>query len=277
MGDLVEEVHGLEELVGQTRVQAGLRQRLRPDRCPRVHQRSTDVAHRSGACQGQCVGQLVEDDAEGPRHARTAGHGQGVQDRPAEEDRVGAQRQRRQDVGSGADPPVEEDRGPPRHCGRDLGQDVQGGGDAVELTAAVVRDDQAIGPGVERVERVGSAEDPLNDDREGGEGAQPGQNRPVEPGIELRPAVRGRVGVVAPAPGWQGRCPPAGRSRYGRHEACVPNEACRPSARPPRNQPPRRVRPAPGRSGGRGSSTAETRAAPSQPRRSPRRSGLRTC
>src|SRR5439155_20893110 len=108
-------------------------------------------------------------DAGCPAGAGPVGIGATRQDRP------GAEAQRLGDVTAPADAPVEQDLGLSVRRGDDFRQGAQGGGDSVELAAAVVGDHDRAGALIEGPARVVSSENALDD-----EGALPDFPYPAE-------------------------------------------------------------------------------------------------
>jgi hypothetical protein len=76
------------------------------------------------------------------------------QQRPADEDKLGAQRKRLEHVGTAPDASVQH-HGHAISLGGDLGQRAQGGHRTVELAAAMIGDDHAIDAALARDARIG--------------------------------------------------------------------------------------------------------------------------
>ncbi len=93
--------------------------------------------------------------------------------RTPEADRVGAERERLEDVGAGADAAVEQHGELVAHRLAHARQRVERADRAVDLATAVVGDDQPVDAGVEREPRVLGVEDALEHDRQLGLLAQP--------------------------------------------------------------------------------------------------------
>lgn len=142
------------------------------------------------------VGELRGQQGEHPAYARAAAGRERVQCRPPDEDGAGAEGQRGEDVGAGADAAVEEDRDASAHGGHHLGQRLQRGRYAVELAAPVVGDDDAGDARPHRCLGVRGRQDALGQHREPAHRSQPGHEGPVQAAVEGQPAVRSRGGAA---------------------------------------------------------------------------------
>ena len=102
---------------------------------------------RRGAAaeEGERVLGLVAQELEHLPDAGVSAVGEPVHHRPPDEDGAGAERERGDDVASAPNAAVDVDLGPSADGLDDLGQRVQAGDRAVELPAAVVRDDDRGG------------------------------------------------------------------------------------------------------------------------------------
>ena len=90
----------------------------------------------------------------GRAHPGRAVDGEAPQRRPPDQHGPGAERQRLQDVHAAADAAVHQDLQPVARRRDHLGERVERRGRAVELAAAVVRDDDARGAGLRGADRV---------------------------------------------------------------------------------------------------------------------------
>ena len=142
----------------------------------------------AGEAEGEV--ELGEEVLDHLANARLARDREAVDVGAADEHGVGAERDRLEDVGAGADPRVEEDRHPAVDGGGDAGERVEGGDGAVDLAAAVVGDHDPVDALVDGAARVVGVEDPLQQDRQPRALAQerqvlPGQGRPAVDADEL--------------------------------------------------------------------------------------------
>ena len=95
-------------------------------------------------------------------------------------DGVRPERQRLEDVGPRPDPAVEDEHGLRADRLADGGQRVERGDGAVDLSAAVVRDDDAAGPELDGSPGIVRVQDPLDQEREARAMAQRGQVVPAQ-------------------------------------------------------------------------------------------------
>ena len=154
-----------------------------------------------------------------PQHRFDAGlaaEGQAPDVGAAEADRVGAEGERLEDVGAGADAAVEEDRELLGDRGGDRRQGVERGDRAVDLAAAVVGDDDAVDAAPRCLAGVVDVLDPLDEDRQRGPLAQPGEVDPAQPGVGLdaEEVSGGGADVLLRA------ASPGRRGRPGRRSSC---------------------------------------------------------
>ena len=144
---------------------------------------AAQVRGRGAAAEGERQLQLVAQQLEHALGALGAGDREPPDGRAADEDRVGAESQGDGDVGAAADAAVDEDGGPA--CDRldHLRQGVGAGQNAIELTAAVVGDDDAGGAVLDGERRVLGAQHALDHQRQAALGGD---------GLEI-PPIQGRV------------------------------------------------------------------------------------
>ena len=121
--------------------------------CRAVDEARVQVVDRPDAEQPQRPHELLVQQLEHARDAGRAAEGEPVDGHPADQHGVGAEGDGAGDVVGPAHPGVEQDRRVAADRGDDLGQDVDRGRRALELTAAVVRDDDAVGTGVDGTPR----------------------------------------------------------------------------------------------------------------------------
>jgi hypothetical protein len=129
--------------------------------------------------------------------------GEPVQRCAAEQHRLGAERHRLGDVAAAAHPAVDEDGELAARRVDDRGQALERARCALELAAAVVADDDAVGAVRHCGARVGRVEDALDDERPVPVPAHPGQVGPGERHVHLpahRRGVAAEVGREAGAP-----------------------------------------------------------------------------
>ena len=110
--------------------------------------------------------------------------GEAPERRAADEDGVGAERERDRDVDPAADAAVDDDRAAAVDRCDGLLEDVGGGGGAVELAAAVVGDDDPGGAVLDGERRVLPGLDPLDEDRQLALGDDRLEVRPAEGGVD---------------------------------------------------------------------------------------------
>lgn len=117
---------------------------------------------------------------------------------PADESGVRAQSQRLEHIGAAPDAAIDEDGNPIVYCIDDIGQGVERGDGGVELSPAVVGNDQGASAEVESSPRISRVGDTLEDQGQPGAGGEPFERSPVECGIELagdERLERGAVGI----------------------------------------------------------------------------------
>ena len=153
------------------------------------------------------------------RAPRLAARREAPERRPADEHRVGAERQGDRDVGAAADAAVDQHRGAAGDRVDDLRQGVGGGRRAVELAAAVVGDDDAGGAVLDRERRVLGGQDALDQDRQRALG---GERREVAPsrasgrsGSKISSIVTAPLEPPSRRRRWERRARPGSRSRCG--------------------------------------------------------------
>ena len=125
-------------------------------------------------------------------HALLAADGETVRVGTAEEHRVGAERERLDDVGASADAAVDEQRKVDRRA--HLLERVERRDRAVDLAAAVVRDDDAVDLRRDRAPRVLRGEHALHEQRQRGLRAKPREVGPREPQVRKGREHRRRGG-----------------------------------------------------------------------------------
>ena len=121
--------------------------------------------------------------------------------RAAGENGAGAERQCLDHVGAAADAAVDVDLDPAVDGLDDLGQERGGRRDGVELTAAVIRDDDRVGAVLDCEQRVLAGLDPLQDERERGERRAARRGRPRSATDRSRRAAR--AASPPPTPPWR--------------------------------------------------------------------------
>ena len=136
--------------------------------------------------EGQRDLELLAEDRQRPLDAGLATGGERPQDRPADQDAPGAERQRDRDVEATADAAVDPHLGPAVDGRDDLLQDVDRRRNAVELAGSVVRDDDRVGPVLDGEACVLGGQDPLEDER---------QRRPASDRRRCRPRPASSVGA----------------------------------------------------------------------------------
>ncbi len=159
------------------------------------------------------------EDVDRARDAHLPAGGEAVGVGAADEDGPGAEAERLDDVAAAADAAVDEDFGAVADRVEHLRQHAQRRGDAVQLPAAMVGDDDAVGSGVERLARVVRGVDALDEHR-----PVPGVADPAEVGPRHhRLLERGAdVGV--------GHRPAVGQDHVGElHHAAVAQEPDQPA------------------------------------------------
>ena len=115
-------------------------------------------------------------------------------DRPAHEDRTGAEGQRDRHIEPGPNAAVDPDLGPAADRHGDALEHVDRRRHAVELAGAVVADPDPVDPATDRLERVGRRQDPLDDEWQVGPASDLGDDVPA--GRPAR-AGRDRLGILA--------------------------------------------------------------------------------
>src|SRR6266851_2874111 len=124
-----------------------------------------ELAIAGDAEQREADADLVFEDLEEPHDARPAGGGKPVDIEPADDDRVGAERDRLDDIGAAGDRAVDQHPGPPADRLDDLRQYLDRADALVELAPAMVRDIHAIDPMLDRDPGVFGGGDALDDQR----------------------------------------------------------------------------------------------------------------
>src|SRR5688572_16393000 len=130
----------------------------------RLDVRGRDLVRGAATEERERVLGLLAQDLEHLRNALVAAEGQAVHRRPADEDCASAQRERHRDVRAPAYAAVEVHLGAVADRLDDLRQRLQRRDRAVELAAAVVRDDNARRAVLTREVRVLRRDEPLDDD-----------------------------------------------------------------------------------------------------------------
>src|SRR5262249_54491025 len=124
----------------------------------------------------------------------------------ADADKVGARRDRLDDVGAAAERAIDQDLRAPGDGVHDLGQYLHGAAAVIELPPAVVGDVNPVHAVIERNPGVLGGRNALDDERNLDPPLDPLDRRPVEPGLERAalhtPAAGGHesLGNVALAP-----------------------------------------------------------------------------
>ena len=171
-----------------------------------------ELADRRAAAEREREVDLGEELAAHRFDAGRAADREAVRVEPPEENGVGAERHRLDDVGAAADPAVDEERevGPDRVA--DLDERVERRDRAVDLPAAVVRDDDPVDAALARELRVVAAQHALDEQRQRRLLAHPREVVPREPEVRERREHhrRGREHVLL------GRRRRASRGRRGR-------------------------------------------------------------
>ena len=90
---------------------------------------------------------------------------QAISIRASDQDRASSQAQRFHDVASSPDPAIEQDLDLPANSRHDFRQHANRRLDLIELAASMVRDDDGVGPIVDRLPRIVFRVDALDDDR----------------------------------------------------------------------------------------------------------------
>jgi hypothetical protein len=128
---------------------------------------------------------------------------------PADEDRVGAQRQGYGNVGAAADAPVDEDGGTSLDRVHYLGQRVGAGEHAVELAPTVIGDDHPGRPVLDRQRRVLGGENSLDQNGQFALGSKLLQVPPAQCRVHQRECLLDRHLAVDPQGGLHARHPEA--------------------------------------------------------------------
>src|SRR5215217_8998927 len=102
-------------------------------------------SHVAQATQGHGDVKLLPDDIEALRDPSLPSSPETVQEGTPNEDALGAERQGLDDILPGSDPPIHEDLDAVADSGRDSRERRDGRHGAVQLTPAVVRDNQRLG------------------------------------------------------------------------------------------------------------------------------------
>src|SRR5947209_246549 len=142
--------------------------RDRPAICERssapLNEGCIELADGGAAEELQRSDDVGAEDVDRAGDAGAAGGAEAVCVGAADEDGAGAEGERLDDVAAAADAAIEEHLGPPFHSIDDFRQNAERRGDAVELAAAVVRDDDGIGAVVDRLKRVVGGVNAFRDD-----------------------------------------------------------------------------------------------------------------
>src|SRR3954465_5207099 len=107
-------------------------------------------SHIAQAAQGHGDVKLLPDDIEALRDPSLPSSPETVQEGTPDEDALGAERQGLDDILSGSDPPIHEDLDAVADSGRDRRERHDGRNSAIQLTPAVVRDNQRLGAACHR-------------------------------------------------------------------------------------------------------------------------------
>jgi hypothetical protein len=150
---------------------------LRPQevRAELVEAGATDLAHHEVDLGLEDVDRLLDP-------GQSAGN-RAVKRRAAEGDKLRAEAHRDQDIGAAPHATVEHDRHPVADRRLDRRQRVERGGRPIELAAAVVRHEDAVGADLGGADRVGRVQDALDDQRPR---EQPAIAFEVAPGLRRR-------------------------------------------------------------------------------------------
>src|SRR3954462_2603526 len=111
---------------------------------------SAHQSHVAQAAQGHGDVQLLPNDLEALRYPSLPSSPETIQEGTPDEDALGAERQGLDDILPGSDPPIHEDLNAVPDSGRDSRERHDGRDSAVQLTPAVVRDNQCLGAACHR-------------------------------------------------------------------------------------------------------------------------------
>ena len=142
------------------------------------HVRARDGARGRAAEEAQGELDLRAQELQHAADAVLSVDGEPPEGGPADQHRLGSERERRDDVRPPAHPAVHEDEAAPRDSLHDLRKGIEARLRAVELAAAVIRDHDAVDAVLAGELRVLFREDPFHEEREGRDRAQPFQVAP---------------------------------------------------------------------------------------------------
>ena len=163
---------------------------------------------------------LVVEQLEHPDQAGLAGRGEAAAGEASDPNRLGAEGDRLDDVGSAHEAAVHDDRRPAADRPDDLRQHLDGAPAVIQLAPAVVRDVHAVDAVVDRERRVLGRRDPLQHERDRVRVLEALDVVPAEPRLELE-AAGARPPRLDEAPGEVALAPAVAGGVHGEAEGGV--------------------------------------------------------
>src|ERR1700733_9282871 len=144
-----------------------------------------ELAHSVPAAEREHAVDLAPEEFERPEDAILPGAGDAPKVRAADQNRAGAERQRLDDIDSAPEAAVDQHRRFAADRVHDAGKRADGGDRAVELTPAMIGDDDSVGAAIDRLTRFAGVQQALDQERPAPLSAQPFDIAPADIRVQL--------------------------------------------------------------------------------------------